>query len=218
MALALDSTKCHCLDGLDFGIGNKLQCQGVFATTAPPHPQYGAATLHIGWNRSRDPLLLPSLDSTARLPPAARSQAGAPLLLPPLARTAHLRSLTPRAGAPPSARSHGRRSTHRRCLLCLHASLSFFPRYGKCPPVKVAAPDASLSFFPRSSRCPPVKVAAPDASLSFFPKSGRCLPVKVAAPDASLSFFPRSGRCSYRSVGVVRWRGGGDGSILCTSK
>ena len=125
--------------------------------------------------RSRDPLLLPSLDHMAHLPPPARSQAGAPLLLPPLARTAHLRSLTPRAGAPPSARSHGRRSTHRRCLLRLHASLSFFPRYGKCPPVK------------------------------------------VAAPDASLSFFPRSGRCSYRSVGVVRWRGG-DGSILCTSK
>ena len=161
-----------------------------------PHPQFGVATLRIGGNRSHDPLLLPSLDHTAHLPPPARSQAGAPLLLPPLARTAHLRSLTPRAGAPPSARSHGRRSTRRRCLLRLHASLSF-PRYGKCPPVKVAAPDASLSFFPRSSRC---------------------LPVKVAAPDASLSFFPRSGRCSYRSVGVVRWRGGGDGSILCTSK
>ena len=151
----------------------------------------------LGGNQSREPLLLPSLDRTAHLPPPARSQAGAPLLLPPLARMVHLHSLAPRTGAPPSARSHGRRSTRRCCLLRLHASLSFFPKYDKCPPVKVAAPNASLSFFPSSSRCPPVK---------------------VAAPDASLSFFPRSSRCSYRSVGVVRWRGGGDGSILCTSK
>ena len=32
LELALDSTKCRCLDGLDFGIGNKLQYQGVFAS------------------------------------------------------------------------------------------------------------------------------------------------------------------------------------------
>jgi len=38
LALALDSTKCPCLDGLEFGIGNQLQCQTGIRYTCFPSP------------------------------------------------------------------------------------------------------------------------------------------------------------------------------------
>jgi hypothetical protein len=51
--LALKSTKYHCLDDLDFGIGNQPQCPTDIHYSATPHHQYRAVILCVGWNRTQ---------------------------------------------------------------------------------------------------------------------------------------------------------------------